>query len=755
MHRKALLVYAISVLAPFPILASRSVTFEENRGQARPEVGFLSHQDNRVVLLMRDGTVVAPGEQNSVNVRLVGANAAPPVGVNRLAARSNYLIGSDPAGWHSGIPNYASVRYAHGWPGIDVVWHGNASQLEYDFEIAAGADPHAVRLGFAGAPIALGQDGDLMAGSMRMRAPRAFQNGREIACRYELHNGMVKFRLGLWDHSRPLTIDPVLLFSTFLGGNNTDSASVVRVDASGNIIVAGTTASLNFPVSANAFQSAPASNQCEPSYFNSVPCTMLFVTKFARDGHTLLFSTYLGGTTTSLAGMALDPAGNVYLTGLPGYNFPNLTPLPGYTANGAYIAKLSANGESLIYATQLPISGPFSSVSAIAVDAAGAAYLVGSSTGGIPAVNAMQSAPALQAMFRTTDSGKHWQSLIGDLPPGEVSAIAIDPHSPTTIYLGMVSGLYKSIDAGAHWTTVINGAPPQAQNDSLGQTNPTTILIDPSNSQTIYFGSPYGAYKSTDGGATWAPANTGAYQSLARPLSPPYVRNLAIDPTNPATLYMASDAGLFKSTNGASTWMPTGLMAAAGQAFFMSRIVIDPSSPQTLYAGTMQQGVEKSTDGGVSWTTSNTGFTYIPNITNLTIDPQNPQVLYAATTIYDPPYRTTDGGAHWTAGVWPTSQFVESFLVDPLVHTTVWAGTAAGVLVSHDSGATWNFPPIQTPQIDMPGLAADGVGRIVRDQFRLRPLRCVRHETRSHRTRDRLLDLPGRRRNGCCPGHRD
>ncbi|PYT23094.1 MAG: hypothetical protein DMG57_33080, partial [Acidobacteria bacterium] len=317
-------------------------------------------------------------------------------------------------------------------------------------------DPRRIRFSIRGASLELSTEGDLIAGNVRLHKPHAYQDGREVACRYELRGRTVRFSLGEYDHSRAVTIDPVLSFSTLLGGGYSDAAGAVRIDNQGSVYVAGTTSSTDFPVSASAQQKTAPGGTCFQLKGPPVPCQNIFVAKFTNDGATLLFSTYLGGTgLNSLAGMALDAAGSVYLSGYPGSaDFPKLTPLPGYSLerSGPFVAKLSSDGTSLIFATLLPLAQPDNFVAGLAVDAAGAVYLTGSSISGLPVVNAFQSKHTAAMIFKTSNSGASWQGLV-DL----AGIITIDPTNPQTLYLGMDRGLYKSTDAGAHWTPINRG----------------------------------------------------------------------------------------------------------------------------------------------------------------------------------------------------------------------------------------------------------------------------------------------------------
>jgi len=200
------------------MFAASPIVFEENRGQASHEVLFLSRAAGYGVFLTGNRTVIATNDAKVVQIRLAGAKEVKPVGVDRLPAKSNYFIGSDPARWQTGIFNYARVRYADVYPGIDVLWHGRDGQIEHDFTVGPGADPRRIRFSIRGASLELSTEGDLIAGNVRLHKPHAYQDGREVACRYELRGRTVRFSLGEYDHSRAVTIDPVLSFSTLLGG---------------------------------------------------------------------------------------------------------------------------------------------------------------------------------------------------------------------------------------------------------------------------------------------------------------------------------------------------------------------------------------------------------------------------------------------------------------------------------------------------------------------------------------------------------
>jgi hypothetical protein len=528
--------------------AALPIRFEENRGQAPRDAAFISRAPGYTALLTERGAVIRLHDGHSVRIELSGSSRTEPVGEQLMVVKSNYLVGADSAQWRSGINNYERVTYPHVYPGIDLVWHGNGEQLEHDFEVAAGADLRQIKLELRGAALELSPAGDLMAGSLRFHKPRAYQGGREVECRYELSGQKVRFVVVKYDHTQALTIDPVLSFLTTFGGSGSDGISATAVDRAGNVYVVGSTDSLDFPVTSDALQAANPGGHCMSEV--TVPCAHIFISKFSSDRGTLLYSTYLGSATggDSAGAIAVGPTGNLYFAGLTCCaDFPKLAPLPGQPLiDTDFVAELSADGSSLIYATSLPGVR----VTALAVDAASAVYLTGTinqySTNDLPTVNAFQSKPNLNLVFKTTDGGLLWQGLSNGLPKGGVQTIAIDPTNPLTIYAGTRgAGLYKTFDGGVNWVPMGNGLVSSAAVQS--------IVVDPRSPQSLYL-TAGPIYKSSDGGANWAVTGQPA-------LAPGFnsVSNLVMDPSNSSVLYATAYAGLFKSTDRAVTWRATGL----------------------------------------------------------------------------------------------------------------------------------------------------------------------------------------------------
>ncbi|HEX8190020.1 MAG TPA: SBBP repeat-containing protein [Pyrinomonadaceae bacterium] len=403
------------------------LSFEANRGQTEPTVDFLARgagyalflkpTEAVFVLLKSDSRAridesAAVADQQSENppskvlrMKLVGADAsAAAEGASELAGKANYFVGHDPSQWRTDVPTFGRVRYAEVYPGVDVVYYGNQRQLEYDFSVAPGRDPRAVSLKFEGADrIDVDANGDLLltVGETVVRQPKPYVYQEVAGARREVEggyvvgaDGRVGFSVGEYDRGAALVIDPVLVYSTYLGGSGTDLARAIAVDPSGNAVVTGYTQSLNFPT-ANAFQAA--FNGTEGFFGNRD----VFVTKINAAGTAYVYSTYLGGTGSEEArGIAVDSAGNAYVAGFTdSTNFPiaNAVQATMGGTQDAFVTKLNPAGSALVYSTFLGGAGFSDGANsaefgeAIAVDSSGNAYVTGSTfSNNFPLVNAVQ-----------------------------------------------------------------------------------------------------------------------------------------------------------------------------------------------------------------------------------------------------------------------------------------------------------------------------------------------------------------------------
>jgi hypothetical protein len=391
------------------------LSFEVNRGQADTAVGFLSRGDGyglyltptAAVLDLGQGPAAAgqPADDQVLTVQLVGSNpAARPVGLDLQAGVSNYLIGDDPSQWITNVAHYGRAEFQNVYPGVNLVYYGNDQQhLEYDFVLAPGADPGAIRLSFQGTQgIMLNRQGDLVlhttGGDVVEHAPVVYQTvigGRQaVPSRYVLAAGnQVAFQVGAFDATRPLVIDPTysLSYSTFVGGNGGSDGRAIAVDAAGDAYIAG-----------NASNGFPKQNGFQQKYGGGVQDG--FVTKLNPTGTGLIYSTYIGGHSDDAAtGVAVDSSGNVYVTGdtastdLPTKSAFQPSNHGGYHGWDYFLSKLSASGSALLYSTYLGGSTDELSDPAVAVDNSGDAF-VGADT-------ASTDFPTTPHAYQTTFAG--------------------------------------------------------------------------------------------------------------------------------------------------------------------------------------------------------------------------------------------------------------------------------------------------------------------------------------------------------------
>jgi len=350
------------------------LSFEANEGQADSRFRFLARGQGYAVFLAPAEAILSlqspkPDRHPSIiRMRLSGAKKTPEIAaLGPQSGTSNYFIGNDPRKWRRDIAHYARVKYAGVYPGIDLVYYGNQRQLEYDFVVAPGADPSRIGIEFEGAErVRIDENGDLIlhtaAGDAVYHKPVVYQDvdGRQqtVTGSYvRAGKNRVGFRVAAYDRSKPLVIDPVLSYSTYLGGSKDDEGRAIAVDASGNAYILGDTSSTNFPV-ANAIQPGIR------TFSGIVLGPDVFVTKLNAAGTAIVYSTYLGGDGFEGGrGIAVDASGNAYITGVTySTNFPLVAAsqsVPGDNGffGDAFVAKLNAAGSALVYSTYLGGNG--------------------------------------------------------------------------------------------------------------------------------------------------------------------------------------------------------------------------------------------------------------------------------------------------------------------------------------------------------------------------------------------------------------
>jgi hypothetical protein len=401
------------------------LAFELNRGQVDPQVKYLAHAGSFSAYLTSSGVIVGlhpPVDARTrrvsqpapapVAMQFVGASKDPSVaGLNELLGKANYLIGADPRQWFTDVPTYDRVEYTNLYSGIDLLFYGSRQQLEYDFLVSAGADPAKIVFSVSGADhVALNQAGDLVLGGLDHnvveRAPHAYQlvdgSRRAVPSRFTLRGDEVSFQLGAYDPAQALVIDPVLSYSTYLGGSGTDFPIYMDLDTQGNVYVTGQTDSLDYPTTAGDLQQANAGS------------TDVFVSKLNAHGTGLLFSTYLGGSGNDAGiGIAATPNGRVYVVGgTDSSNFPttrkSFQPAYGGGSQDGFVTALNPSGSKLVYSTYL--GGSADDVAYIGpTDPDGHVYAVG--------FTASANFPTTRGAFQRGHSGDGEDGFVTKLDP--------------------------------------------------------------------------------------------------------------------------------------------------------------------------------------------------------------------------------------------------------------------------------------------------------------------------------------------------
>ncbi len=447
-------------LSVVPILAGSLFGATPNSAPLRPLVfepgagphEYVSRGPRGSLHLTRTGIEFAAKDQPVLRLALSGSQAVEPEGNDLQASVSNYYLGQDPAKWRTGVANYGEVRYAAVYPGIDLVFHGSERTFEYDFVVAAGADPSRIRMRFDGVKkLRLHAAGELIAGGLTQHRPHIFQAGREIAGSFRLHRDRtVSFDIGPYDRTRALTIDPVITYVSYLGGNAGDQAYGVTVDTAGNVYLAGYTLSSDFP-GQGVFGQRPNARQ------------YAYMSKFApvSGGKTqLLYTIFLGDQSSNLSvanAVSTDGSGNVIVAGMTSApTFPTknaFQPLLGggldcpnngfdYYCTDAFLAKFSADGRTLIFGTYY--GARYSNYfNAVAVDGAGGIYAVGAQENatstdlrGTP--NAFQAAPSGSVVMMATRWDANGQllyaSYLGGSGNGIPNSVAVE--KPGVVWVG-------------------------------------------------------------------------------------------------------------------------------------------------------------------------------------------------------------------------------------------------------------------------------------------------------------------------------
>ena len=468
------------------------LSFEANQGQADERVKFLSSgqgytlfltPSEALLALRRTQTKNESVEAEGIGIKLLGTNPRSEIaGAGELSGKVSYFIGNDPRKWLTGVPTYAKARYQQIYQGIDLVFYGNEQQLETDFVVAPGADPHQIRLQFEGGrTLRLSPGGDLILktsqGEVRLLRPHVYQDvagkRREVSGHYVLQAARtVSFSLGEFDRAAPLVIDPILVYSTALNGANFAAGNGgghgIAVDVGGNAYVTGYTDRSNFLPTPGAFTTANG---------------LLFVTKINPSGTGVVYTAVFGGTGSDVAmAVAVDAQEEPVIAGFTSSaDFPTMNPIQATLPAGthAFVTKLNAAGSGVLYSTLLGGSGATGvgnsadAANAVTTDANGALYLTGYTNSlDFPTKNAVEPAcPDFQTngycnvqgfvtKLDPTQSGAAsllYSTYLGGKFPTAGQGIAVDASGNA-----YVAGSTNSADfvttAGAFQPTLVGGS---------------------------------------------------------------------------------------------------------------------------------------------------------------------------------------------------------------------------------------------------------------------------------------------------------
>jgi len=667
------------------------LSFEVNQGQVDRRVQFLSQGPGYTLFLTRTGDAVLalrrPGSEGdplrhvssakeavgthkvgsatALRMKLVGANTAPRVvGTEELPGKANYFIGNDPRKWRANVPTYARAKYEAVYPGVDLVYYGNQRQLEYDFVVAPGADPGSIAIAFEGAErVSRDAHGNLVVatktGDVQFQKPVFYQVAdgvrTEVSGSYAApgRSGQVGFRLAAYDRERPLIIDPVLSYSTYLGSgsqlfglNLDESGEAIAVDSTGAAYVTGRTFSSGFPTTVGAFDRTKGQDYADA-----------FVTKLNPTGTALVYSTFLGGNLFDGGlDIAVDSAGSAFVTGQTcSADFPT-TPgafqtnyASGSQCNDAFVTKLDAAGAALSYSTflggnSLDLGG------GIAVDSGGSAYVTGYTLSG--------NFPTTSGAFQTTKPGAY-----------DVFVTKLNPAGSALLYSTYLGGTFSEFGQGI----AVDSAGSAYVTGNTNSTNfPTTVgafqtifggeedafvtKLDPSGSALAYstylggsrFEPPAGIAVDGEGAAYVAgytfstnfPTTAGAFQTVKAGEYDAYVTKL--DPAGSALVYSTLLGGSgFEQANDiavdsygsayvtgrtCSTDFPTtaGTLQTSNASGGCEDVIVtklNPTGSAPLVFSTYLGG--SFSDGGLGIAVDSRGSAYVAGSTNSGQNPNN------------------------------------------------------------------------------------------------------------------------------------
>ena len=418
--------------------------------------GTLRFEDARVAVRFLPGKVIyrfAGGGGRELHVTYTGGRSSVPVGESELSGRLNYFAGQDSSAWRSDAPTYSEVAYHEMWPGIDVVFAFSAGHLKSEFRIAPGADPTRVRWHVDGADSLVIQSRALVLkmgdNSVREAAPEVFEQDRKAGALRSVRGGFlllspssIGIEVAAYDHRNRLIFDPVIGYSTYLGGSGQSQATAIAVDSQGNSIIAGYTTSLDLAPGATTIGTPLR--------------TTAFVAKLTASGNQLMFCTYLGGSLDNRAfALAVDRWDNIYIAGTTSSsNFPVLKAVQTarHGPQDAFIAELTPAGNALAFSTYWGGSN-VEQANAIAIDRQGNIYVAGDTqSSDYPVVHPFQGASgggfdSFVVKLGISGSKVLWSSYLGGGADDHATGIAVDFTSAVVVGGSTASTNFPTVNA--------------------------------------------------------------------------------------------------------------------------------------------------------------------------------------------------------------------------------------------------------------------------------------------------------------------
>lgn len=494
-----------------PGSAGPAINFEANAGQVDAQYPFVARTGS-MSIFFRNGGEVALDLGAVVTASVVGGDAAARAEAEgALPGRINYFLGNDPGKWVRDVPTFARVRYRNVYPGIDLVYYGSEGRLEHDFVVAPGADPRRIRMRLGGVEsMEVNEQGDALlrvgTQSVMWKKPVLYQSvaglRRRVEGRYSVQGrSELGFEVGVYDPSRPLIIDPVVIYSTYIGRGGNETASRLAVDNNGNVYIAGISTDNSYPVT-------PGSSALTPALARG----NVIVTKLNADATELVYSTIFGGSGIDLGlGIAVDSQGAVYITGATASeDFPTTANVIQRTygkpagefgttpaLGDCFITRLNSAGNAISFSTYLG-GTVLDACSSIALDTSGNIYVTGGTNsanfpstegsfqrsfrGGRGTYAALKSADAFVAKINNSGSQLLYATFLGGNGEEAGTSIAVDADG----------NAYVTGATNSNFGFPLSGSAPQTRyagsggNVTVGLGDVFVIKLDPAGANLVY-----------------------------------------------------------------------------------------------------------------------------------------------------------------------------------------------------------------------------------------------------------------------------